>query len=141
MLMVAFALGTVFVLPQPARSLDNCVPCQCKQCNAWQNLNPGNNCGLRMLDPNDPTGTTPVLHVPHPFFPGNLLAATDTLGTPTPQGVQYLLYVYTGTPILDCQVQQGENGNSIVRITFNQADWGKCAPAVPNVMVTQVLCQ
>jgi hypothetical protein len=137
-----FGLGCVFLLPRTARSVDDCVACYCKQCKAWQTVtfkvDPR---GMRMPDPMNKEKTIPVLHVPDLGGYGNLLAATDSLGTPKGAGVSYKLYGYNKTPDLDCKVDANENGNSLVRVNYaNAADWDDYYDFASNP-VEQRLCE
>lgn len=122
-LMVAFGVVAMCLLPKPARSLDDCVQCDCKEMKAWKNIDTGNVYGLRKKKVGDPTMTEPVEHVPDKDINAHLLSTATDAGVRTSQGVYYPIYQYTKTPDLDCKVAANESGYSKVRVTFKADDW------------------
>jgi hypothetical protein len=123
-LMVAFGFGSVWLLPRPARALDDCVSCKCKEAKAWQNTSSLQVFGLRQEDPTDPTRTIPVLHSPWAHSGTTYYCAIDTLGTRTKQG-EAGQFVYNQTPDQDCKPPAPPiSKQDIVRVNFaNETDW------------------
>jgi hypothetical protein len=114
-LMAAFGLGCVFLMPRPARSLDDCKACKCVTMKAWQNVClPTGTFGLRLPDPMDPENWVEVDHVPYKDPAGNDI---HWLAVAEEQGERTLQVDGKGNPIM--------GKFSLVRATFaNKADWG-----------------
>jgi hypothetical protein len=82
--------------------------------------------GLRKKLDADPTKTEPIEHVPliNSIHGGRYLAAAGTGDTRVSKGVDYNRYEYNKTPVPSCVTAKGENGYSILSVTFaNAADW------------------
>lgn len=124
LLIVAFGLGCVILLPGPARSLDNCFDCTCSQMKAWAIKGELDYAyGMRIVDPADDNNTIAIEHVP--ATSARLLSTLCDAGDRKAVGSEQKIYKYTKSFDLECKYPQNETYYSLVKVA--STDWNQFA--------------